>query len=172
MNEKRKLEDYSILLDSIIKQINSGNNLHDAFNKLGVIYAEIEDFENAEKYFLLSLSKKKDFIDAIVNYGILCNKKMAFNESISLFEKAIELDKKNYNVFYNLGVAYQENGKFSEAVKMYEESINLKPDFADAHCNKSLLNLLLGYYRDWETDRKSTRLNSSHSGESRMPSSA
>ena len=26
-------------------------------------------------------------------------------------------------------------------------------------------------YRDWETDRKSTRLNSSHSGESRMPSS-
>ena len=33
---------------------------------------------------------------------------------------------------------------------------------------------LLGYenYRDWETDRKSTRLNSSHSGESRMPSSA
>ena len=27
-------------------------------------------------------------------------------------------------------------------------------------------------YRDWETDRKSTRLNSSHSGESRLPSSA
>ena len=30
----------------------------------------------------------------------------------------------------------------------------------------------LEVYRDWETDRKSTRLNSSHSGESRMPSSA
>ena len=30
-----------------------------------------------------------------------------------------------------------------------------------------------GYgYRDWETDRKSTRLNSSHSRASRMPSSA
>ena len=27
-------------------------------------------------------------------------------------------------------------------------------------------------YRDWETDRKSTRLNSSHSRASRMPSSA
>ena len=31
---------------------------------------------------------------------------------------------------------------------------------------------LVNSYRDWETDRKSTRLNSSHSGESRMPSSA
>ena len=30
----------------------------------------------------------------------------------------------------------------------------------------------INIYRDWETDRKSTRLNSSHSGESRMPSSA
>ena len=29
-----------------------------------------------------------------------------------------------------------------------------------------------GHYRDWETDRKSTRLNSSHITRSRMPSSA
>ena len=31
---------------------------------------------------------------------------------------------------------------------------------------------IAGGYRDWETDRKSTRLNSSHSAKSRMPSSA
>ena len=31
---------------------------------------------------------------------------------------------------------------------------------------------ILNGYRDWETDRKSTRLNSSHSAKSRMPSSA
>ena len=30
----------------------------------------------------------------------------------------------------------------------------------------------VGIYRDWETDRKSTRLNSSHEIPSRMPSSA
>ena len=33
-------------------------------------------------------------------------------------------------------------------------------------------NGLFRWYRDWETDRKSTRLNSSHSAKSRMPSSA
>ena len=32
--------------------------------------------------------------------------------------------------------------------------------------------LLYKHYRDWETDRKSTRLNSSHITRSRMPSSA
>ena len=35
-----------------------------------------------------------------------------------------------------------------------------------AHCSEK------DQYRDWETDRKSTRLNSSHSAKSRMPSSA
>ena len=34
------------------------------------------------------------------------------------------------------------------------------------------ISLNKGRYRDWETDRKSTRLNSSHSRASRMPSSA
>ena len=33
-------------------------------------------------------------------------------------------------------------------------------------------DIAAGRYRDWETDRKSTRLNSSHSAKSRMPSSA
>ena len=41
--------------------------------------------------------------------------------------------------------------------------------------NKKLLEKqkdIDGSYRDWETDRKSTRLNSSHEIPSRMPSSA
>ena len=36
----------------------------------------------------------------------------------------------------------------------------------------SLKGLAAEAYRDWETDRKSTRLNSSHEFVSRMPSSA
>ena len=36
----------------------------------------------------------------------------------------------------------------------------------------SALGVLIPMYRDWETDRKSTRLNSSHRSLSRMPSSA
>ena len=36
----------------------------------------------------------------------------------------------------------------------------------------SLISRALEKYRDWETDRKSTRLNSSHEIPSRMPSSA
>ena len=40
------------------------------------------------------------------------------------------------------------------------------------YTSRELTRLVKGCYRDWETDRKSTRLNSSHSAKSRMPSSA
>ena len=39
-------------------------------------------------------------------------------------------------------------------------------------CVGMLVCELVCWYRDWETDRKSTRLNSSHRSLSRMPSSA
>ena len=38
--------------------------------------------------------------------------------------------------------------------------------------NATKIRTLYQGYRDWETDRKSTRLNSSHRSLSRMPSSA
>ena len=43
-------------------------------------------------------------------------------------------------------------------------------DYVDSLKSKN--DAVLDGYRDWETDRKSTRLNSSHSAKSRMPSSA
>ena len=62
-----------------------------------------------------------------------------------------------------------EGDYLSELVcQNYNESFNiLDGNFViDKH------RIVHGAYRDWETDRKSTRLNSSHSAKSRMPSSA
>ena len=52
-----------------------------------------------------------------------------------------------------------------------------KPVVSEDMASKERAALILegvgtAIYRDWETDRKSTRLNSSHSAKSRMPSSA
>ena len=74
---------------------------------------------------------------------------------------------------------YQEGGEIdavtSESAPYWQIPIKQRQDFK----GNFLYNRLSGKegkyakrYRDWETDRKSTRLNSSHSGESRMPSSA
>ena len=57
---------------------------------------------------------------------------------------------------------------------IYQGGASCEIDFQEVVSNSATEGEPLGTqtYRDWETDRKSTRLNSSHSGESRMPSSA
>ena len=55
------------------------------------------------------------------------------------------------------------------------DDIKKAMECGDVHLNEIKIpynNMGYGAYRDWETDRKSTRLNSSHSAKSRMPSSA
>ena len=66
----------------------------------------------------------------------------------------IHMTQEEYDCLYNQGMQYSW---FRREVKEGDPKEHL---------------LGMGFYRDWETDRKSTRLNSSHSAKSRMPSSA
>ena len=72
--------------------------------------------------------------------------------------------------------------KKEEEVKKLMEIIDEKPNLVKyintikgsekLQIESELDNPLTLQYRDWEQNRKSTRLNSSHSAKSRMPSSA
>ena len=65
-------------------------------------------------------------------------------------------------------IRFQELVKTSSALKI--PIFSLKKQHVPLQ--KGLEEAFRSLYRDWETDRKSTRLNSSHSAKSRMPSSA
>ena len=94
--------------------------------------------------------------------------------------------KDQFQLDYGMEVKSISKGKLQEAgikegfviVKINNQAIrsidDIKEVLAEAMNTNDKFKVLniAGVYRDWETDRKSTRLNSSHSGESRMPSSA
>ena len=57
--------------------------------------------------------------------------------------------------------------------EMYLKIHNLNPTrINEVYIYRTIKSIFVDGYRDWETDRKSTRLNSSHEIPSRMPSSA
>ena len=92
-------------------------------------------------------------------------------------------------VRYNQGVMFARDGKTTDALVAYNKALELKPDYFEAAFNAATLQFNAGKFAEatklfdvatkanplsataW-TDRKSTRLNSSHSTLSRMPSSA
>ena len=76
------------------------------------------------------------------------------SEKLKKVEELIE--KNNENI--------RRNYQIDKRLRKEKNSINIKA--------KKIIESMGFGYRDWETDRKSTRLNSSHSAKSRMPSSA
>ena len=62
--------------------------------------------------------------------------------------------------------------EFTSDMSASEKKEAVKKYVADDYKEMSGSEIQEASYRDWETDRKSTRLNSSHRSLSRMPSSA
>ena len=88
-----------------------------------------------------------------------------YSEYVSLNEgikEVVELYKNNQQLYK---ILTDNNSKLLNRLISIDPTANMEKDVAGKY-TKWLM------YRDWETDRKSTRLNSSHSAKSRMPSSA
>ena len=74
-----------------------------------------------------------------------------YDAAISLYREAIRIDPSNARLFSGIGYLYVQQGEYTAAIDPYQQAIALDPD---------------------NIDRKSTRLNSSPSQQTRMPSSA
>ena len=79
------------------------------------------------------------------------------------FSECPKVKKALRDLFWNLGCTLPDKPDIVEGV-ISRNRFNELDDSMRINCWER--------YRDWETDRKSTRLNSSHSAKSRMPSSA
>ena len=83
-----------------------------------------------------------------------------------------QLQQQIQKTITEISSAEQATGRFQRSVGNYANALkDLRQRYKE---NLSEIARLKGEhnYRDWETDRKSTRLNSSHRSLSRMPSSA
>ena len=107
-------------------------------------------------------------------------------EDLIVWQKAIDLSSQ----VYKQTKAFPKDEVFglTSQIKRASNSISLNIAEGSVKSTKTFINhlyhaygssaevlsssILAKNYRDWETDRKSTRLNSSHSAKSRMPSSA
>ena len=69
---------------------------------------------------------------------------------------------------HNVIVKFIETGYVTSVQAVQIKLLNITDKYKPSVYGVGVIDV----YRDWETDRKSTRLNSSHSAKSRMPSSA
>ncbi len=111
----------------------------DAYNNLGVLFLNMERFEEAKNAFVQTIKFKKESFQAYNNLGITLKALFRFDEAKIAYQKALEINPNDAEILSNLGNLHRELQHFDEAEAFYREAIALQPDYVNAYRNLGLL---------------------------------
>jgi Tfp pilus assembly protein PilF len=121
---------------------------------LGIVYAQLEEYDLAIQHIEKSLQLNISNADAYLALGAVYQKRGLLDEAVNFYKKAVEIDPNFAEAYENLGDIFRNNQKLDEAVTYYKKAIQYIPDSAEIYCNlgnifmeKRQLDLAAFYYR-------------------------
>jgi tetratricopeptide (TPR) repeat protein len=121
---------------------------------LGVVYAQLEEYDLAVQHLKKSLQCNTYYADAYLALGVIFQKKGLSDEAISYYQKAIEVEPDFAEAYENLGDIFRGKQKLDEAIAYYKRAIQYSPDSAEIYCTlanifkeKGQHDLAIFYYR-------------------------
>jgi len=100
--------------------------------KLGNIYCEAGQLDEAEAQYRKVLSMRPDFVDVLTNLGIILRGKKAFDEAIAFFLKAKLINPRYTRVRIQLGITYYMQGASERAFAEWEAVQKINPHGKEA----------------------------------------
>ena len=104
-------------------------------NLLGFVYENLNDFNNANNYYLESLKLDNKNFQTNYNIAILFYKKKNYEEATIKFIALADRFPKNKNIFYNLGIIKDEIKEYENAIQYFEKALSLDNQFYFAQHN-------------------------------------
>jgi len=111
---------------------------------IGDCYFQMEDYDQAEVYYLKHLESEPDNSDVIIAIGN-CYGNRGDNETALEWYKKIDMDDiKDPVVLYNIGVFFYNSSQFNDAMLSFKKALEIKEDLLDALYQLGLAHLALG----------------------------
>ena len=134
-------------------------NYPDGFNNLGATLKDQGKLDEAIACYKKALSLKPEYAEAYYNMGVVLHDQGKLDEAIACYNKALSLKPEYAEAYNNMGNALKDQGKLSarsyqkalslrkrlqhgcclQDQKLDEAILSLKPDYAEAHRNLSIL---------------------------------
>jgi len=118
---------YSRSIDEFKKSLAIYEDNKDSWYNIAHTYDIMGSYEEAEKYYRITIEKNPKGANAFNNLGAILLRKRKFDEAIPLFNKAIALNPRYADPYGNLGAAYHFQDKYAEAIGYYEKALAINP---------------------------------------------
>ncbi len=99
-------------------------------NDRALILGKLERFEDAIKSLDKALEEDPNYIEAILNKGVMFVNLREYNEAVSCYNKVLSLQPKNAAAMYNISLVHARQGKSSEALGALEEATKIDPRYS------------------------------------------
>ena len=100
----------------------------EAHMNIGLIYAELGRFPEAEAQYDTAMRLEPSFIPAFVNLADLYRMEGRDADGETLLRSALEISPESGDVYHALGLLLVRQNKIPEAMDAFEESVKLSPD--------------------------------------------
>jgi Tfp pilus assembly protein PilF len=108
-------------------------------NKTGIAYHQLQDLDNAEKYYRRAIKLNSKYPEAINNLGTVYYAKKSYRRAVNQYRNALRLTPNSASVLSNLGTAYFARKQYDEAMKTYAQAVALDPEIFDQHSSQGVL---------------------------------
>ena len=105
----------------------------------GDYYLKLNDYYNAEIFYLLGLKKDTAMNYARLNLSVLYNIKGKNNEALKVLQDALQTDPKNDRIYFNMALLYNEMNNPSPAKECPAKAVALKTQNPRVYYNYGLM---------------------------------
>jgi len=102
-------------------------------NKIGIAYHQLQDLQNAEKYYRRAVKLNPKYPEAVNNLGTVYYAKKSYRRAINQYKEALRIRPDSASVLSNLGTAYLARKQDDEAMKAYDQAFAINPEIFDPH---------------------------------------
>jgi tetratricopeptide (TPR) repeat protein len=108
------------------------------YNKIGIAYHQLQQLDNAKKYYEQALKVKRDYAEAMNNVGTVYYARKSYRRAISYYKRALRLSD-SASIYSNLGTAYFARKQYKLATDAYQEAFSRDPEVFERKSNYGTL---------------------------------
>ena len=108
-------------------------------NKTGIAYHQLQDLDNAEKYYRRAIKLNSKYPEAINNLGTVYYAKKSYRRAVNQYRNALRITPNSASVLSNLGTAYFARKQYDEAMKTYAQAVAIDPEIFDTHSSQGVM---------------------------------
>lgn len=135
---------YAEALKEYQKALAENQELHQAYERIGLCHYRLGDMDNAIKAFKMMLEKEPQARNVLVNLSAILLEKGNLDEGMKYFKQLDEETINDHSLFYNIGVLLFAREQMEQAIDYFKKCAARDPNYVDAYYQMALAYLNQG----------------------------